>query len=199
MFAYCLNNPVNGVDVCGYITERIDSRFSFACDLDGGGGGGSGVRKTYLTEVYDFITNTSEVATFANLDQYGFAFYKGAPVFRSDLGDKGAFSYGIIVLDDFYIANDEGARMLKHERGHLTHMQEIGIIAYTITVAAPSLTGAGLDMLGLLTVDYYSLPWEHIADFYGGVNRADYESWACYQAILYWIFTQGVGNTFGGI
>ena len=198
MFAYCMNNPSNYHDPSGNfcllscngevdLFTRGVTDFSFGGNLSSNGGGGTGVN--YRKKFRDFITNISEEATFSYLDIYGIALYKGALIIRADLGQGSAFSLGIIVMDDYYSANQEGIDTLKHERGHLSHLRQIGLPRYLLKVAVPSAIGAYLSNKNMLSVDYESLPWERIADFYGGVDRGDYESWADYQAFLYWLLS----------
>jgi len=151
--------------------------------------GGSISRNAVLEKLQEMAKNTSETATFEYLSIYGFAFYKGALVLVGDLGNGSALSFGIIVIDNDYSANEKGIITLKHERGHVSHMMRIGAIGYFFKAAIPSAIGAHLSNKGMLSVDYESLPWERIADFYGGVDRGDYESWADYQAFLYWLLS----------
>jgi len=40
--------------------------------------------------------------------------------------------------------------------------------------------------LGFLKGDYYSQPWEYIAEVYGDVRRGSYESGAAERAFIYW-------------
>ena len=50
-----------------------------------------------------------------------------------------------------------------------------------------------------LTLTYFSLPWEYVADCYGGVNRGGYESWASDWAGVFWYYTLVVAEMTGGI
>lgn len=63
----------------------------------------------------------------------------------------------------------------------------------------PSLIGAGLHSVGLLGVPYFSLPWEYVADCYGGVNRGGYEAWVSDGASIFWYYTLIVAEMTGGI
>ena len=202
MFAYCLNNPVNGVDVCGYITERISSHFSFTCELDGGGGisgcggsGGSGY-KDILDEVSQridklikYLTNTDEQVI---LDADFIAFYKGSVIVKAPIGNN-AFSFGVIVMGNETSDVDD----VRHEYGHYVHMSQVGLDTYFATAAIPSLIGfwSGVDYS-----DYYSQPWEYVADCLGGVSRDNgnyaYADWAGGVAIGYWIATLYIGGLF---
>ena len=153
-------------------------------------------------KVKDTIYNTSITSVQANLKEKGVAFYKGVPVCMTDLTpfDGSAFAFGIIVLDDYYedVSFDKFAETLDHEYGHTKHMQQIGLPAYTITVAVPSLIFAGISTAKIPGVsefifnNYYNFPWERIADYLGGVNRG-YATGANTVGTLYWLFTIRVG------
>ena len=146
----------------------------------------------------EFVENTSEVTAYENLEQYGFAYYNDTLIIRLPGKNGIGFSFGFIALDHYYSANEYGINTLKHEYGHKLHMEEVGVLSYSITVAAPSLTGAAMSNAGLLGVHYYSLPWEYIADQYGGVNRTGYEPWANDIAVYYWVFSILYSQCLGG-
>ena len=181
MFAYCNNNPVIGCDPLGTCFHRLD----FWNDCSNCGGETFGDKWNSFTnwcddtynDVKDFVTNTDETTTRNNLSKYGFSFYNGKPVLMADLPFEGsAFSFGIIVIDDYYkeeyVQDSSFSTTLNHEYGHAVHMEKVGVATYTATVAVPSLVCAGLSHV-FSPVDkyYYSLPWERIADQFGGVDR----------------------------
>ena len=62
-----------------------------------------------------------------------------------------------------------------------------------LTTAVSSLLHAGLAKLGCID-NYYSLPWERIADMYGGVNRSSYVPGSDGSSVMYWIYTLAVGE-----
>ena len=82
-----------------------------------------------------------------------------------------------------------GRNTRNHEYGHYLHLRDIGVVKYACKVVLPSLIGATLSQLDMLDAYYYDLPWEHIADKYGGVSRAEYASWASAMAAIYWLFS----------
>ena len=210
MFAYCLNNPVLLYDPSGAVA-RISKDMSFTNDGLWGQSGYipglvrepvfdlSGYICDAASAVADFVGNTNEATTYQNLEDHGFAFYKNTLVIQIP-GENGiGLSYGVIILDQYYTANEFGIKTLRHEYGHRAHMNQIGFVNYTITTAIPSLIGAGLDYVGLLGTHYFSLPWEYVADCYGGVNRGGYESWASDWAGVFWYYTLVVAEMTGGI
>ena len=89
------------------------------------------------------------------------------------------FSYGVIGIG----SESNSVNHVKHEYGHKKQLDEYGLIAYTICVAIPSYN-AFEEKKRLKQSDkyYYSLPQEYIADIYGEVQRAEYESWADKEA-----------------
>ena len=120
-------------------------------------------------------------------------------MFRADLGNGGGASFGIIILDDDYVFNNSGIRTLKHEYGHRLHFDEIGADTYLITTAIPSLIFAGLTNEGIFPQEYYySLPWEYVADMYGGVNRGGYSPYAAENAAIFWTATI-IASRYGGL
>ena len=196
MFAYCGNNPVNSLDPAGTICWAIfgDNHLfnpNMLADFGGGGGsydsGGVSTRGRTIT-LKEFLNTEDPAVVFEHLEKYGMSYYKGVPVFQASLGDGGGFSFGIIILDDNYTNNRTGIDTLNHEYGHRLHMDDIGVISYALTTVAPSLLHAGLANLGLVK-NYYSLPWERIADMYGGVNRNNYVSGAEEKAVIFWMYT----------
>jgi hypothetical protein len=165
----------------------------------GGSGGGcayacgaasSGAR--IFKKLKDIVNNESEAVAQIHLRENGVAFYQGVPVFMTELiFDESAFSFGIIVMDDYYkdVSIESFSNVLKHERGHTTHLSQIGLPAYISTVAVPSLIGAGLSYVNPFIRDNYeSLPWENIAEQLGGVN-GEYLPGATTVGSIYWAYT----------
>ena len=64
-----------------------------------------------------------------------------------------------------------GVNLLRHEYGHTVQLKELGYFWYTLLVVAPSVSCFTASNLGMLDVDYYSIPWEFEADINGGVER----------------------------
>ena len=191
MFAYCGNNPVRRIDFFGFnwledpwgsieealgdvweqTCEAAEDAWDWACDT---------VEEAWdsacetVENIYDYVTNTDEEVV---LEADGIAFYNGVPVIRLPIGWNAAF-YGVIFLGDKYTNNQYGRDTLNHEYGHSLQMDKYGPLLFTTNVATPSLVGNGLNRLGWLPCNYFSLPWEHEADILGGVTRANYETWA---------------------
>jgi hypothetical protein len=158
----------------------------------GAASSGAKVIRNLKRKLDRFVNNESETVAHAYLKEYGVAFYKGVPVFMTELiFDESAFSFGIIVMDDDYkdVSIESFSNVLKHERGHTTHLSQIGLPAYISTVAVPSLIGAGLSYVNPFIRDNYeSLPWENIAEQLGGVN-GEYLPGATTVGSIYWAYT----------
>ena len=213
MFTYCGNSPASRADFGGHAFVQIDYNFSdhllLLCPALGGGAGGGGCAyagaaasagANAAKKVKDTIYNTSVTSVQANLQENGVAFYKGVPVFMTDLTpfDNSALSFGIIVMDDFAktATQESFSKLLNHEWGHAKHFSQIGLPAYSATVAIPSLIGAGLRYASPFVDRYYeSLPWENIAEQLGGVN-GEYLPGATTIGSIYWIYTLLVSSLF---
>jgi RHS repeat-associated protein len=188
LYAYCSNNPVNGLDPCGTCIHRRD----FWNDCDKCGGETIGEKwdslKTFCKNAYNYVTNSDVETSKSNLEKDGFTFYKGVPVFIADWLDTAGFSYGFIVLGSGNLKrnNDYFSNTLNHEYGHTVQMRSIGLADYTFLVAIPSLIGAGIaNANGTVKKYYFNLPWERSADYYGNVNRG-YLKYADPLASYYW-------------
>lgn len=201
MFAYCLNNPVNGCDPCGTCFHRWD----FWNDCEKCGGRTIGDRWNsivcWCNDAVSFVTNDDVAVAQSNLKSSKFSFYKGAMVFSTSLPvDRSAFSFGIVVLDDYFESSPYAVfdNTLNHEYGHFRHLQQTGFGAYTLTTAIPSVASAAVADNGevgfpkWMSDNYYNLPWERIADQLGGVNRG-YTPGANALGPLYWLYTLSVG------
>ena len=113
--------------------------------------------------------NTDESAT---LESSKVSFYKGVPVFRTNMKRSGSF--GAIFLQRQY-QDSEGVfhkltdpNVLRHERGHNWQLMMMGIGTYGFTVCIPSPLALGpWNKAGL----YYYAPWETMADILGGVTH----------------------------
>ena len=206
MFAYCGNNPANRVDLTGhaFMQMRFDPDGALnmlAPILLGGGSGGFSSENTVRSSgsrANKSLTHTDPLDARASLQKNGFTFYRGCLVTIADLPDEGAaLSYGLIVLDEYYkyVPGDEFVEVLNHEYGHFVHFGQIGLGAYTVTTAIPSLICAGLSNVSpWIRENYYSLPTERTADFLGGVYRGDYLPSADSMAFMFWLFTQAVSS-----
>ena len=102
------------------------------------------------------------------LNAKGISTYKGIPVLKLPFGGNGAFSAGIIFWGSDVGADAESVTLLKHEYGHAVHLSQIGWESYITWVLIPSVVNY---YRGVEYDDYYSQPWEYIADMLGGVER----------------------------
>ena len=213
MFAYCNNNPANYYDPTGRAALVCATADTTILDpFFGIGGGGSGGGCAYalsavtaleksIEKVESVVDNSNPVVVQQNLQENGIAFYNGALVVSAPLPvDKTALSYGVIVMDDYYqnVLPDFFAETLNHENGHFLHMQAVGVASYTITSAIPSIIGAGMANSSIpvlyywFKANYFNLPWERIADYYGNVSR-DHSSIANATGAIYWFYTYITG------
>ena len=180
MFAYCNNNPCNHLDPSGYVIEGIGKQGRNAMNYNGG---------SYRYIVPDLVReqkarnkqSKSPNNTDPNLviESNDWAYYNGTLVIKVPPMEASALSYGVILM-----GNRCDTETLKHEYGHYLQLQEIGIVCYTVYVAAPSLYGS---TLGLSDSAYYSQPWEYIAECYGQPVRSfDYLPGSDVNALIYW-------------
>lgn len=117
--------------------------------------------------------NSNEKAT---LNSSKVSFYKGIPVFRTSLDRSGTFG-GI------FLAKGSEIDDLRHERGHATQFMITGVIQYAFSVGIPSPLKLGnYD-------DYYSAPWETMADILGGVESRQHSKNEIARAYKYTIFS----------
>jgi hypothetical protein len=106
------------------------------------------------------------------------SFHKGVPYFIVNTG-LGSFSLGGIL---FQKGSDEN--IVKHEWGHTVQLKTWGMAKYLYLYALPSFTCATIATLeyrGWLHTgfgewlnrdfNYYKLPWERTAEFFGGASN----------------------------
>ena len=186
MFAYCLNNPVNGLDSSGYITEHISNRFSYKANNTDGGSLSATNSQNYSRQP---SSNTSEATVREVLKQYGIAFYNGTLVVSVDALGYSAASYGLILMGSNNLERSDFADVLNHEYGHAVHYSQIGPIDYLLTTAIPSLIGAGIaNMNQSYNKVYYNQPWERTADYLGKIKR-DYLPGANTAGAIFYLYT----------
>ena len=101
------------------------------------------------------------------------SFYKGIPVFKYDGPGGSSASFGVILLD----RNDKRVGTLNHEWGHNLQLSLAGFAKYGLRLALPSLIGRLISdhkatggIRKWVSDNYYSLPWERTADYFGGVT-----------------------------
>jgi RHS repeat-associated protein len=202
MFAYCNNNPVNLLDPTGTVccaifgdNQLLHLNMQVYFSRGGGSYASGGISgKGHYISMKEFLDTDDPEVVFANLDTCGIAYYNGVLVLQVNFGNGGGLSLGIILLDDNYKYDKRGINALNHEYGHRLHMDDIGVVNYLVTTAIPSFLGATLKTLKVTDVHYYSLPWEYVADFYGGVNRPGYEAWANQAGARFLLYTLIVGS-----
>ena len=159
MFAYCGNNPVSRIDPSGErFIDWLKDTWDATCH--------------FFVDTYEYVTNSDEETARINLDNKGFTFYKGVPVFVADWLETAAFSFGIIAIGSGNLNRHDFNETLNHEYGHFVHMSMVGPVDYFVTTAVPSLVFAGLSNAKVFPSEYYyDLPWERTADFLGDVER----------------------------
>ncbi len=204
-FAYCENNPVMRADPNGECWESIVAGIKSAAIwvYDNIIIPVAGVISNVVDDVSNFdISNTSEETV---LEAHYFSAYKGTIAFKLPIGTN-AFSFGFMFIGDK--VGDKGLdpiNIIKHEYGHSVQFREIGMLNYLKFVAIPSVLGC------VFKVDYdvyFSLPWERIADKFGGVDNrvkrdreTPYEYSAQTLSDIYWGLvwnTSNMSNVYSG-
>lgn len=92
----------------------------------------------------------------------------------------------IFIFLDSRCRNPENT--LRHEYGHCVQLRMLGLFRYIKYVAVPSVRGFRQRMT---TAQYYSQPWEYVADQFGGAIRFSYEADAASRAWEYWNRAKG--------
>lgn len=179
MFAYCANSVVTYSDSEGTRHEH------FAVSI-------RDVGLVASKTIQESIDNLTELKVLSSLEKNGAAFYKGVPVIHGIVQEDSGFSAGLIFLGSSVKANEFGVSTLRHEYGHVLHLSQIGWESYFVWVLVPSVTNY---FRGVPYQDYYSQPWEYIADVLGGVKRTynglpyNYSPDAEARAQAYWQLT----------
>ena len=155
----------------------------------GGGGGGYGfaLAGRAAHEIQNSVANTDPQAV---LDGGVVTFYKGTPYIKLPIGTA-AFSFGVVFIGDEVGTRSDAIETVLHEYGHSVHFSQIGAANYFIYVAIPSLVGYWTDVE---YADYYSQPYEYIADLFGKVERHHEGSPYPYSSVtddwwVYWLIT----------
>ena len=164
LFAYCLNNPVMETDpqgtffalllftpIGGIFAQTVTSVVSYA---------GMAVASIWDEDIRSDMNaigwnpfNSNEDAV---LSSNKVSFYKGMPVFRTDLDRSGSF-YAI------FLNQTANVDTLRHERGHGYQAMMMGIVTYGLMIGLPS-------AFEWSTRPYYERPWEITADILGEVT-----------------------------
>jgi len=158
MFAYCNNNPVCYNDPTGYLSAAAGIGNPNAM-MRGGGCYNGGIipdDERIADELERQARNLFNTNPEAVLQAESFAFYKGSLVMKLGFMGKSGFSLGVI-----FIGNDASTTLLCHEYGHFAHLTQIGLANYLAKVVLPSAIGFWCDVP---FNEYYSQPWEYIAE-----------------------------------
>ena len=185
LYCYCFNDPVNYIDPDGHFPWLILAALLLFTPV---GGTALQVATSTLSyvgmavaSIFDkdirndmkeigwnpFNSNESDVLKSSKV-----SFYKGVPVFRTNMDRSGSF--GAIFLRRgwtdstgvFHKLNNPDE--LRHERGHNWQLMMMGIGTYGFTVGIPSPLKLGP---WAKNNRYYYAPWETMADILGGVNQ----------------------------
>ena len=112
-----------------------------------------------------------------------FSSYKGTPVIRQGLPNGSSFSFAnTIMLNSIVGNNPEGILTVKHEWGHNVQDTLIGTPKFIFHIAVPSMIGCAINPSDQI---YFSLPWERLADYFGGVDSGYYLPGSDIGAFLY--------------
>ena len=195
MFAYCLNNPINFHDQSGGLPVENDEY-----------GANPMIYKSnnFVYAIPDLIQgeierkqrerrakNPFNTDIQAVLEAEHFAFYKGTLYVVVPIGQE-AFSFGVVFMGDQVNNRSDAIATVQHEHGHSVHFSQIGPINYLNYVAIPSLLGYWTNVP---TEEYYSQPYEYVADRFGNVQRTNngmpyqYSKTTEEWWLAYWIFT----------
>ena len=182
MYVYCGNNPISNLDSDGYryvAAHRLEDETS--------------EERSISCQHQNRISRPSpEESALMRLENSGVTTYNNVPVIRVPIKGNVGFSAGVIFLGEGVKNNPDGIETLMHEYGHAVHLSQIGWESYYSFVLCPSLINY---WKGVEYSDYYSQPWEYIADVLGNVARTDngqpyvYDPNARQAAYEYWQFT----------
>lgn len=197
MFAYCGNNPVWRSDLSGgkYVVEEGNEHLSKKK--------ADALLKIYQAkwrmqsdkENFD-LNNTDESKV---IKSTFFSAYKGTVYVKAPI--DGGLSLGVVFLGK--IVTDYN--LVRHERGHVGQLSQLGFKKYMLLVGIPSIIHYNLYDWNRINDDtyynYYSVPWEYEADLNGLVEGRSYDTWAksmydnykCYSSILMYLLQLGGG------
>jgi RHS repeat-associated protein len=192
LYAYCSNNPVMAIDpngcfpwlllglglllltpIGGTVTQAAISTVSYVgtaavagVDYLINGSSGSFYQDMNAIGWNPFNTDENKV-----LNSTKISFYKGVPVFRTNMERSGSFG-AIFLSRGYYDASGtfikENPDTVKHERGHNWQLMMMGIANYGLFIGLPSWQEWSL-------YKYYDRPWEITADLLGGVSRSEHK------------------------
>ena len=197
LYAYCGNNPIVFYDSVGSNRQRTASERTPSSNPRANKPSGSTPSMTGLqNDLNNFNLFNKEVQ--AVKDATYISAYKGKLVIIHDLpwlGERaGAFGAVFLPKGLLDLPDDQLEALLKHESGHLMHMSALGPAIYALGIFIPS-------ALNENHPNYYSQPWEIIADIFGGVNRGNYSSSAGLYGWMYYLgleIASSIGAMAGG-
>ena len=178
MFVYCLNNPINRVDIQG--TVSCDPEYEWLGELG----------KWLAEKLEEFAKKLNEDAekydkentdTSKVYEANYYSSYNGTVVIRHDSNILSSWAFGSVIFlnhdgDNSTYAYQENT--LKHEYGHIQQEKAYGTITYSLIIMTPSMITNVLSRFDDdMKEKYYSMPWEYDADLRGGVER-DHKDWA---------------------
>ena len=168
IFLYCFNNPVMLYDSTGQSPLVIAAVFL----LTPVGGMAAQAATSVTSYVGMAITSIWDKDVRNDMNAIGWnpfnsnaeatvnsnkvSFYKGVPVFRTNLKRSGS-CYAI------FLNQNSDSDELMHERGHNSQAMSMGIANFALMIGLPS-------ALNWSSRSYYDRPWEVTADVLGGVE-----------------------------
>ena len=121
-----------------------------------------------ISNVISFVSNEDPAKVG---EDNGIAFYKGTPYVKTPLLGNSAFSFGMVFIGE---AGAKDPNLVKHEYGHVRHMRKIGTTNYLYKVVIPSVVCYWVN-INNDEYNYYSAPFEYIADVLGDVDSSSRE------------------------
>lgn len=170
LYCYCGNDPVNYVDPSGHIpvlaivaaillltpiggvaVQAATSIVSYA---------GMAVASIWNEDVRKDMNaigwNPFNSDDSAVIKSQKVSFYKGVPVFRTNMKRSGSFCA-------IFLKSNANTTVLKHEYGHNVQQMLMGPVKFGLMIGLPS-------WLQWSNRPYYERPWEVTADVFGGVT-----------------------------
>ena len=187
LYAYCGNNPIKNVDPTGnaWYDEMWNSLNTFAGIINpistliaigalvvaAAQGKWDEIKEDAENGCLNILNQDESVANKAKV----LGFYKGSTLVRQSFG--GTFS----ILGTIWAAPNTDDNLLKHEFGHNVQERILGFPLYAVTVSIPSAINYHFGRWNFETDQtikermYYSKIWERTADFFGGLDRDNYD------------------------